>query len=322
MMYYQTDYHDIIEQALRAPSGHNSQPWLLRIKPNQIIVIADYSRSLAVVDPLNRELFMSLGCLAENISIVASAKHYQTKIELDCNGEIVIHLIPSPQLQVDPLAAYVTKQQSNRSLYHGGDITTQQRTVLTTTHLYPNIGCQLYPRNTEQFNLIRELILMGNSLQMSDKRFITELKQWMRLNKKHAETTNDGLSYAIFGAPNLPLLMVKPIMTYFLKASVQNRQDDQKIKSSSDFMLLTTQHNTKDAWINVGRSLQRILLTCTANQISYAFMNQPIEVDKLCVEMQQRLNLSTLPNIMLRLGLANVQPYSRRKPLQERLLSD
>lgn len=322
MMHYQHDYYDIVEQALRAPSGHNSQPWLVKITPNQIMITADYSRSLTVVDPLHRELFISLGCLAENICIVASTKHYQTQVELNDKGQIMIHLTRSPQLPVDPLANYVIKQQSNRSLYHGGNITRQQRTVLTTMPLYPNIDCHLYPRDTEQFNLIRELILAGNTLQMADKRFITELKQWMRLNKKHAQTTNDGLSYAIFGAPNLPLFMVKPIMACFLKASIQNRQDDQKIKSSSDFMLLTTQQNTKKEWINVGRSWQRLLLACTANQISYAFMNQPIEANKLCIEMQQRLHLTTLPSIVLRLGLANVQPYSRRKPLQACLMSD
>ena len=57
----------LIEQAVKAPSGHNTQPWMFRISETEIDICPDYSRALPVVDPDNRELFVSLGCAAENL---------------------------------------------------------------------------------------------------------------------------------------------------------------------------------------------------------------------------------------------------------------
>ncbi len=39
--------------------------------------------------------------------------------------------------------------------------------------------------------------------------FKAELRQWMRYNRKHQDETADGLSYAVFGAPNLPRFMAE-----------------------------------------------------------------------------------------------------------------
>ena len=39
--------------------------------------------------------------------------------------------------------------------------------------------------------------------------FKTELTDWMRYNKKHQNNTRDGLSYATFGAPNVPSILGK-----------------------------------------------------------------------------------------------------------------
>ena len=62
-----TDFIDLIRQATKAPSGHNAQPWLFKIKTDGIEIYADTTRRLPVVDPHDRELFVSLGCAVENL---------------------------------------------------------------------------------------------------------------------------------------------------------------------------------------------------------------------------------------------------------------
>ena len=46
----------LIEQATRAPSSHNTQPWLFRVSAEAVEVHADRSRALPVNDPHDREL--------------------------------------------------------------------------------------------------------------------------------------------------------------------------------------------------------------------------------------------------------------------------
>ena len=100
----------------------------------------------------------------------------------------------------------------------------------------------------------------------------------MRYNKKHQDATRDGLSYAVYGAPNVPRFIAKPIITKAMNAKSQNKSDKKKIASSSHFVLLTTRNNTVEQWINLGRTLERILLRATEMDIVNAYMNQPNEI--------------------------------------------
>ena len=56
------DYLFMIESACKAPSGHNTQPWLFKIGASEIDIYPDFSKELPIVDPSHRELFVSLGC--------------------------------------------------------------------------------------------------------------------------------------------------------------------------------------------------------------------------------------------------------------------
>ena len=48
---------------------------------------------------------------------------------------------------------------------------------------------------------------------MQNEAFKSELKSWMRFNKKHQDQTHDGLSYAVFGAPNVPRFIAEVVMS-------------------------------------------------------------------------------------------------------------
>ena len=56
----------LIEQAVRAPSSHNTQPWLFRDREGAVEVHADRSRALPVNDPHDRELHISCGAALFN----------------------------------------------------------------------------------------------------------------------------------------------------------------------------------------------------------------------------------------------------------------
>ena len=44
------DYLFMIENACKAPSGHNTQPWLFKIRESEIDIYPDLSKELPVVD--------------------------------------------------------------------------------------------------------------------------------------------------------------------------------------------------------------------------------------------------------------------------------
>ena len=74
----------LLKYAVLAPSGPNTQPWKLAIDGNEVSVIADYNRALPNVDPSNRTLYLSHGCLLANI--LMAAEHFGFGYEIRTNA--------------------------------------------------------------------------------------------------------------------------------------------------------------------------------------------------------------------------------------------
>lgn len=70
----------MVEYAIKAPSGHNTQPWLFRINENNIEIHPNFDRALPVVDFDNRELFTAWDAL-ENLCITALEKCYDYDVD-------------------------------------------------------------------------------------------------------------------------------------------------------------------------------------------------------------------------------------------------
>jgi len=316
------DYLFMVEQAVKAPSGHNTQPWLFKINQDNIEIRPNYEKSLPVVDPDNRELFISLGCAAENLCIAASSKGYNSTVSIADNGVITVYLEKNEHVKYDPLFEQIAIRQTNRSEYNGVTISADTLDILKEVLLEAGVNRYFYENGSEKFVAISDFVVRGNIAQMQDKAFTDELKSWMRFNKKHSNETNDGLSYAVFGAPNLPLFIVKPIMSGYLNDKKQNKGDVRKMQSSSHFVLFTTQSNTLEQWINLGRAMERFLLKSTELKIAHAYLNQPNEIKELSVEMTEFFHIAECPTILLRIGYGKTLPYSKRKEITDVIITE
>ena len=163
--------------------------------------------------------------------------------------------------------------------------------------------------------------MKGNEIQMADIAFKNDLLSWMKFNKKQVEATHNGLSYLVFGNPPLPRILARPIVSLVLKPNAQNKSDRKKIDSSSHFVVCTTQQDTIEEWINLGRTLQRFLLKVTEIGISYAFLNQPCEVPVLAFDLREILPVNKEhPTLIMRIGYAKQIPYSPRKKIETLLV--
>lgn len=312
-----TDFIQIASYASKAPSGHNTQPWKFHITDNTITVIPNFEVALPVVDGNNRELFISLGCAVENVCIAANHFGYTIQIA-QCNIEgITLELTKNDFTIENPLFHQIEKRQTNRSVYNGNKVPDEMLQKLQSIQKEEAVQFYFAEMGTPFADTITKYILKGNKIQMNDVAFKNELLSWMRFNKKQVAATQNGLSYLVFGNPSLPGILARPIVSLFLKPNVQNKSDRKKIGSSSHFVLCTTQNNTMEEWLDLGRSLQRFLLKTTEMGISYAFLNQPCEITTLSIALQKELPINKeYPTLILRIGYANPVPYSPRKDIE------
>ena len=315
------DFRKIVRYASQAPSGHNTQPWYFQISDDSIAILPNYEAALPVVDHNNRELFISLGCAAENLSIAAIHLGYTPQITT-CNTEkIEIGLIRENKTVGDELFAQIEKRQTNRRLYNGERIPHETLEKIKAVRKEPHIQLYFIERKNELTKTLKEYISEGNTVQMNDKAFKAELLSWMRFNAKQIKERQDGLTYQTFGSPALPQCMARPIVSLFLKPQPQNQSDMKKIDSSSHLIVCTSHNDTFEQWISLGRTLQRLLLTATEAGVSYAFLNQPCEVSALAAGLQKVLPVNNeYPTLILRIGYAEPAPYSHRKEIERILI--
>lgn len=307
----------IIEQTVKAPSGHNTQPWLFGIDENYIRICPDISKCLPIVDPDNRELFVSLGCAVENFFWAAQKRGYNVTFDIRKNGEVFAILTCAKEKNNSVLEMFnqISVRQTNRKIYSGEKISSDIIGVLESVSWTDCVKVHLFPKRSDSFDLLKNYIVSGNTIQLRDKAFKNELKNWMRYNRSHDRQTKDGLSYSVFGAPDLPRSVSELVMKICLNPLIQNHSDSKKIESSSHLALFTVSENNITDWIMLGRVLQRFLLKATQYGIACAFMNQPCEIAELSVKLRQNLSLSGYPVILLRVGYALPAAHSLRRPL-------
>ncbi len=310
------DFIELAEYASKAPSGHNTQPWKFHLSDDTITIRPDFDVRLPVVDGNNRELFISLGCATENLCIAASQFGYAHQV-IRCEEQGISIRLAKTDIAADPLYTLIKKRQTNRNVYTNRKIPGNVLESIQNVTLEPHIRFYFAEIGSPFADSLIQYIAKGNEIQMKDQAFKKELISWMRFNKRQVGQTNDGLTYQAFGSPPLPAFISKPVISMFLKPNVQNKSDLKKINSSSHLVMFTIRNNIPNAWISLGRSLQRFLLHLTQAGIANAYMNQPCEVESLAKEIQARLPIDQeFPALILRIGYAGSASCSPRKKVE------
>ncbi|MCX7776393.1 MAG: hypothetical protein N2067_09880, partial [Spirochaetaceae bacterium] len=183
---------ELVRMATMAASGHNTQPWRFVVRQNVIEIHPDYRRRLPVVDPDNRELWISLGCALENLLQAAHEAGYAYSVSYpEASEHISIELEPggSPH---DNLAAAIPQRQNNRSEYNAAPIPGSDLEKLRATALEPGIIVR-WLQEPDAMQAVESLVREGDLAQYSHRAFVHELIAWLRFNRREAEAHKDGL---------------------------------------------------------------------------------------------------------------------------------
>lgn len=83
---------EAIERALRAPSVHNTQPWLWRIGPGTVELHADWTRHLPPTDPDRRDVLLSCGAALHHLQVALAARGMAAQVNRLPDPEDLAHL--------------------------------------------------------------------------------------------------------------------------------------------------------------------------------------------------------------------------------------
>jgi hypothetical protein len=297
--------------ATLAANSHNTQPWIFSARGNEIVIAPDFARRCPAVDPDDHHLFVSLGCAAENLVLAASTLGWRTNPVVD--GDRIAIALEEASPAASALAGAIPFRQCTRAEFDGKPVVPEMLRQLEDACREPGVSALLMTERASIAN-VTDYVLEGNSAQMRDKAFMSELVSWMRFNEADAVATMDGLFSRVSGNPSLPAWVARPLLRFVFTEDGENKKYRDELDSSAGVVVLAADRSDTSHWIAVGRACQRFGLQATALGLKYSFINQPVEVAALRPQFAASLGLGKRrPDIVMRFGTGPDLPKSLRR---------
>lgn len=313
------DRRDFVRFATLAPNSHNTQPWTFRLEENAVEIRPDFSRRCPVVDPDDHHIYVTLGCAAENLAIAANASGRPADVTVENNGPLGFGVRVSLGHGVrsdETLCAAIPKRQSTKSEYDGMPLSASESEALRSATAGVPGSDVVFILDRQKLEEALQFILKGNSAQIDDRAFVSELRDWIRFNPASALNRGDGLLGMCSGSPSVPEWLGPIIFGLAFKKDAENKKLARQLRSSAGVAVFVAEQESPEGWIAVGRSFERFALQGTTLGIRHSHVNMPIEVPAVRPAFADWLGIpGRRPDLVIRFGKAAPMPMSIRRPL-------
>lgn len=326
----------LLRWTILAPSGHNTQPWLFRIRDGELEVRPDWTRALPVVDPTDRELVMSCGCALFHLRIALRRfGHYgEIRVPVDQRGadylatvrhvpEVLARVRLGEDHEPSPeelrLFRSIKERHTNRQRYH--DRPVEDGLLEELRAAAREEGAWLHVvRSSERRGALAELIAEGDRIQGANPSFRRELAAWIHPNRSRSR---DGMPGYAFGIGDLVSYAGPLVVRTFDWGDRRAAEDRELAEGSPVLAVLGTDRDTPAAWTSAGQALDRVLLRAAADGVSGSFLNQPVELPEMRPRVTDLLERDGWAQVVLRMGYGPaVEQPTPRRPVSEVLLDD
>jgi len=264
---------------------------------------------------------VSLGCAAENLVLAAKAFGFMgnAKFSPALDGVITVTLEQS-RAEESPLFKAIPHRQCTRTDYDGKPLAPKELRLLEAAGTGNGVAIVLLTEH-EAMEKILEYVVQGNTRQISNPAFISELESWIRFSDGEAIRTGDGLTARSTGSPPVPRWLGRLLFRTFFRVKPENDKYANQIRSSAGIAVFVSNTNDKAHWVEAGRCYERFALQATALGIRNAFVNQPVEESSLRPDFAKTLGLGDQrPDLVVRFGRGKEMPRSLRRPVESVLI--
>ena len=298
----------LIRYAVLAPSSHNAQPWWFHIAGDAIEIHVDEERRLPISDPDDRELLLSLGACIANLRIAAAHFGFETTVMYEPVVTIALRETCGPDRSLARLFRSITLRHTNRRAFEERAIDDPALAELCDfIDATPDALRFIVPHDQPR---VAELVAKADCALMQRDAWRGELADWMRPNESGA---TDGIAGDAFGIPG-PVSALGPWMMRRFDLGPAQAAHDRDLAQRASGLIVVTAHDDRVSLLQAGETLERLLLLLTQLNISYSFLNQPIEVSEVRSELWSMIRTTRPPQLLLRIGYARatVRPMPRR----------
>ncbi len=275
---------NLIRAGVLAANAHNTQPWLFRAGNDRLDLFADLARGMGSMDPLHREMDLSLGCALENVVLAGPANGLAPTVTLMPDpaqpGHVAQVTLESTAVTRSPLFTAIPKRHTNRGAY-ATDRPLAADTFAALTDLIDVDTTRLVWFTTaDERHAFGELTTRATEAIIADPEQAVDDFAWYRTSWPQIQSTKDGITIDASGQPPLIRAAAK-----LLGTTRQQNDDgwlaatrDVQVATAAAFGVLLVRGPLDPARrIATGRLWQRIHLWATTRALGIQPLNQVLE---------------------------------------------
>ena len=296
-----TDLRDLRElepQFYRAPSAHNTQPWVLDYGCDEVVLSSDPARALPAGDPTGRDLYLSLGALVEAVLIAAReaglALEFTPGVEVG-GTRVGTFVVASAPYETHFTPADLERRQTSRLAYTPGRLTEDE---LAAAHAEVRDGATLHELAARD---VADLYAIGDRHLYESSPVVEELRSWLRLSRRHPRYEQDGLSYECLALRRLEAailgVLLRPSVYPLVRALRLHRTftaaTASLLASDGSVLVLSGPAETPAQLLTHGRALLRVWLTLSRRGLYTHPLSQILDDPDTERELSARLGATS-----------------------------
>ncbi|HVS05790.1 MAG TPA: hypothetical protein VHK65_06445 [Candidatus Dormibacteraeota bacterium] len=276
---------DLIRAAVLAANAHDTQPWLFRVSLDRIDLYAVPSRSIGMIDPLRREMFLSLGCALENLVLAAAAAGTAPSVQVVPNSAdptlAASVRLGSGQREISSLYRAIPMRHTNRGPYDTArsvapDVLTSMESLISETDV-----AIVWWTSAADKRRFADLTVRAAQAIAADAQQAADDFHWWRGTWSQTQASKDGITIDASGLPPLIRALGK-----ILPGQTRDSYEDSFLSSLRNTQLPTAavmgtivvrDSSNPAQRIGAGRAYQRLQLWATFHGFAMQPLNQPLE---------------------------------------------
>ena len=327
------DEMEILYLASLAPSGHNTQPWTVRIlEPKHWVIGSDKKRWLPAVDPENRELLLGIGAFIENLVIAAGTFGYEVDIQIIAKNPLdpdIADIRLKKGNTVDFPLEKIRQRRTVRSGYTDQEIKTEDLKYVTkhdakscTLPNMPSPHSFYFPNNSPKGKYLQEGTIEANRTQAYRDPAQEELANWIWWSNKEAKQYRNGLTPESMEIKGFAGWYVRNFYNResVLKKGFREQTVDiasKQAKTCGGWLVVTSADSKIPTLIEYGRVFENMLLKIREKMIAVHPMTQMLEEEAWKNKVAKELGVTGEVQWILRIGYLKSysDPVSLRRPI-------
>jgi hypothetical protein len=308
-----------VEQAGKAPSIHNTQPWRFRWSGGTFELYADTSRVLSASDPDGREAVVSCGAALLNLRVALRKVGFDAKVGLLPDARdprLLARVVATEASPATPeerkLYAALLRRQSHRGGFEERPVPSS--VLVELQRAATEEGAELvYVHDLGQRRRVLELAGRAETALSTDDRVRAEIADW---TPPPGSRRRDGVPTSAYEAEPRSHDDDLPARDFDQDRGQGSLRPTAPMPAGVIAMLATTGDLQRD-WLMAGQALQRVLVTAAQHHVFAAVHSQLAEVSSLRNELRREFYDAGHPQLLLRLGFAAPSALTPRRPVAD-----